>query len=263
VTEPAKAAAMWAEALSSPDHDTDALDSILADDITTVSALGTTDGKAAVLASFGQSPIARLFTSGSWSEPSVDGATATMTCTFPTGAPVGGVTVTVTVNDAGRVHRVETAVTPAPPPVATAVQITTEMASAVNGALANGTPVTVAYVDSDGQPHLSLRGTVQAFSDDELAMWIRSPEGGLLTAITTNPRLALMYRSPQTRTTYQFHGRARVEGDEALRTQVFDNSPEQERNFDPQRAGVAVVVELDRVEGREASGPIRMIRPRT
>jgi hypothetical protein len=260
MADPVKATSLWVEALSSPDHDTEALGPVLADDVTTVSALGTTEGKEAVLATFGQSPIAALFTQARWSEPTADGNAATVACTFPSGAPVAGVTITATVDDAGLIKRVETGVVQAPPPEAQPVRLTDAMREAVNGALGDRTPVTVAYVDADGQPHLSLRGTAQVFSDGQLALWIRNPGGGLLAAIGTNPHLALFYRNPQSRTTYQFHGRARRDDSDDVRTVVFDNSPEQERNFDPQRRGAAVIIDVDRVEGRDANGPVLMAR---
>jgi hypothetical protein len=35
---------------------------------------------------------------------------------------------------------------------------------------------------------------MQAYSDDQLAMWLRDAEGGLTKALATNPKVALMYR---------------------------------------------------------------------
>lgn len=260
MSDPAKAAQLWAEALSDPAANTGALAETLADDITTVSALGTTEGKDRVLATFGQSPIAGLFAQGKWSDPVADGDTATATCTFRAGAPVGGVTVTVSLDRTGRISRVESAVLPAAPPEVQPLKLGEEVAAALSGALANGTPVVVAYTDAEGQPHISLRGTVQVFSDNQLAIWIRNPEGGLLRAIPENPKLALFYRDSKTRTSYQFYGRAHAESDPAVRERVYANSPEQERNLDPQQGGVAVVVDVDRLEGRQAGSALVMDR---
>jgi len=260
MSDPVKVAKVWAEALSSPDADQGALSSALAHDVTTVSALGTTEGKDAVLASFGQSPIQSFFSQAKWSEPVVAGRTATMSCTFGSGAPVGGVTVTVTTDDGGLITRVETAIIAAPPAVAQPIQVTDGMRQALAGALGNGTPVTVAYSDPDGQPHISLRGTVQAFSENQLAVWIRNPEGGLLSAIKANPRLALFYRDPKTRTTYSFQGRGQADDTDRARQVVYENSPEPERNLDPEQRGVAVVIDLDHIEGRDAGNRILMDR---
>ena len=68
---------------------------------------------------------------------------------------------------------------PAPPPPEGPVELGPETAEAVNGALSNGTPVLVAYVDATGQAQLSYRGSTQVFGSDQLAMWIRDPAGGL------------------------------------------------------------------------------------
>ena len=142
----------------------------------------------------------------------------------------------------------------------TALRLTDAIIEAVNGALLNRTPVMVAYVDGSGRPHLSLRGSVQVFGPEQLAIWVRNPGGGLLSAIPSNPHLSLLYWDPAKRTMYQFHGRARVDGSADVRDHVYANTAEPERNLDPERGGVAVVVDLDRVEGRDATGPVLMER---
>ena len=136
------------------------------------------------------------------------------------------------------------------------IKLTDEMRDAVNNAMANGAVMLVAYAANDGQPNLSYRGSVQATGDDELAIWVRDPQGGILKAIETNPKLALMYRKE--RLGWQFQGRAHIDGDEAVRTRVYDNSHELERQRDPDRKGVAVIVELDVVAGGPPDARIRM-----
>jgi len=256
-----QAARRWAEALSAPtEQNKAALGEVLADNVASVSPMGATEGKAAVLAAFGQSPIGHFFAQGKWTEPKSDGKAVDISCTFPAQAPVGGVTLHLAFNDDARISRVETGFVPGVPPAAADIKITEAIRDAVNGAFANGTPVTVAYVSENGQPHLSLRGTTQVFSDDQLAIWVRNPEGGLLSAIDANPRLALLYRDPPTRTTFQFYGRAHADRSAEVSERVYSNSPEFERNMDQQRRGVAVVIDLDRVEGRDSSGPFLMQR---
>jgi hypothetical protein len=41
---------------------------------------------------------------------------------------------------------------------------------------------------------------------------------------------------------------------------VYDGSPTLEQNMDWRKRGNAVVVDLDRVEGRDAAGPVFMAR---
>lgn len=156
--------------------------------------------------------------------------------------------------------------TPPPPPAATPVLLPASIKKMIDSALVEKHPMLVAYCDPQGQPVLSFRGSVQAWSDDQLALWIRSADGAFVQAIRHNPRLALVYRNEETKATYNFQGRARVTGLEADRRRVFDASPEAERAHDFAMLGVAVLVDLDRVEGYAGLGPggqvdqVRMIR---
>ncbi len=130
------------------------------------------------------------------------------------------------------------------------IELTDEMREAIGSALTDRTPLIVAYVDADGQPSVSLRGSTQAYGSDQLAIWVRNPNGGMLPAILANPKLALMYRNPATRLAWQFHGRARRDDSEQVRRTVYDNSPEGERNADPDQKGVAIIIDVDRVIAR-------------
>ena len=249
---------LWTEVLAHPEEErVAALRAVLADDIVSVTPLGRAEGSEAVAAGLGQSPLSGLFAAGTWSDVADQDDTATVTCTFQPGAPLGGVTITAT-TAGGQLAKVETTMIPAAPPEPVPVELTGDIAAAVNGALANGTPVVVAYVDSDGQPQLSLRGTAQVLNDQQLALWSRSATGGLPTSVVDRPRITAWYRDPAKRVHYQFHGLARVVTDEAVRRQVFDNSPQVEQNFDPERKGAAIVVDVIRVEGRDGRGPFVM-----
>jgi hypothetical protein len=156
--------------------------------------------------------------------------------------------------------------TPPPPPQATPVVLPPALKQMVDNALVERHPMLVAHCGPDGQPVLSFRGSVQAWSDDQLAMWIRSADGGFIRAIHDNPRLALVYRNEETKATYNFQGRARVTGLPQDRQRVFDKAPEAERAHDFAMLGVAVIVDLDRVEGYAGLGPggqvgqVRMLR---
>ena len=139
-----------------------------------------------------------------------------------------------------------------------ALVLTQQIKDLVNGALESGNPILLAAVDAQHRPVLSFRGSTQVHSDDSLGLWVRNAEGGTLTAIQHNPQVALMYRSA-TVPFVKFEGRARVATDEAERNQVFDAAPERERNGDPERKGLAVVIELDKVSGVVgfgADGPV-------
>ena len=147
-----------------------------------------------------------------------------------------------------------------PPPPITDLSLTDDLKNTINQAMENGTPMVVAYVDGEGQPSMSMRGSVQAYSDDKLAIWVRNPEGGMLNALEANPRISTFYRDPATRTMIITRGRAHPDGDDMARKQVYENSPEPEQKADPDRKGVAVIVDLDGVDGRSPSGSFSMRR---
>ena len=150
--------------------------------------------------------------------------------------------------------------TPPAPVTLTELKLIDEMKTAVNGALLNRTPIVFAYVDGDGQPSLSFRGSTQAYSDDQLAVWVRNPEGGLLAALAGNNRFSLLYRNPENRTTLQFKGQGRIDESEAVRQTVYTNSPEQEQASDKEQKGQAMIIDLDSVEGRVPGFLVKMRR---
>ena len=130
------------------------------------------------------------------------------------------------------------------------IVLTDEMQTAVNAAFADDLPIIATSVEADGQPSLQFFGSAQVYGDDQLAVWVRNPEGGFLRRVAANPRVAMLYRNPAERQMLQFHGRARVVEDAAARETIYDRSAERERERDPNRAGIAVVIDLDRVIAR-------------
>ena len=127
------------------------------------------------------------------------------------------------------------------------IEITEEMKAAINNAVADKSPIIVSSVDATGQPSLSFRGSIQTYSDTQLAMWIRNPEGGILNSVAVNPKIALMYRNAETRVAYMIHAEARRDDSDAVKQAVYEAAPEVERNADPERKGTAVVIDLVRV----------------
>ena len=138
---------------------------------------------------------------------------------------------------------------PAAAPPITEMNMTDEIKNAVNNALTEGNPVFVAYVDEEGQPSLSFRGSTHVHSPNQLAIWVRNPEGGLGKALAKNPRVSLLYRNPQTRAMLQFKGTAHVENAPDVRERVYDESPERERAADPDKKGFPLIIDLARVDG--------------
>ena len=221
-------------------------------------------GKDAVLRRItGQWPQTPTYQYASWSEPREDGDRLVVHAEFP---PLGAAPATIdlafSLDADGRIAGVEqTTVMQGTPPAPVADTIPDFVRGIVDNALALGLPMSVTYVDEDGQPVLSLRGSVQVYSDRQLSIWVRNANGGLVKALESNPRLALLYRDSRTRTTLIFQGRGHVATDPDVRARVFERSPEVEQNHDPARNGAAVLIDVTRIQGTSPRGPVRYERP--
>ena len=130
-----------------------------------------------------------------------------------------------------------------------------------DNSLADKSAMSLAYVDEDGVPHLSLRGSLRSYGDDKLCMWARISKGGIAKAIRSNPNVALFYRHEAVRATYQLRGRAYVVEDEATRKDIYDGMPKVERDHDFSMLGEAIVIELDLVEGWAGFAPDGLLDP--
>lgn len=247
-------------ALIAPNDETfAALEPLLSPDVRAGGMFGYGHGKDEVLATTATPPYP-LLGSATWEEPVVDGDTVTVRGVLPPGLPVSTAVVTMRVVDGLFVELAQELEPAKPGPATSPIVIDEQLAALLDGALDNKTPVIAAYVDADGVPHVSPRGTVQSWSDDEVAMWARDPNGGMLRAIPTNPHVSLFYRDPATRAAYELTGRMRVTEDPAERQRVFDRSPLVERNFDPMLRGKAIIVALDSVVGGGPGGRANMKR---
>ena len=87
------------------------------------------------------------------------------------------------------------------------------------------------------------------YCKDQLAIWHRNPDSGLIKRLESNNRMAFMYRHPVDRVAWQFFGRGRVVDDPDVRDRVYEEMPEIEKLLDKERKGRVVLVELDRVTG--------------
>jgi hypothetical protein len=137
------------------------------------------------------------------------------------------------------------------PPVLTELKLTDQIRQIVNGALARGRPINLAYVDANGRPSLSFRGSTQVYDDTHLAIWVRNPHDGIVSAISRNPNVTLLYSdlNPQAFALITFRGRGRFDHSDAVRRTVYDNAPESERNLDKDRKGAPMIIELNSVDG--------------
>jgi hypothetical protein len=195
-----------------------------------------------------------------WQPPAAAAPHWRLTGTRRAGTRDRGLVVTLTLQG-DTIAVVQEQRTPAPPAEAQPLRLPEALKRRIDHALVERHPMLLAHTGPEGQPVLSFRGSVQAFSDDQLALWVRAADGGFIQALCSNPRVALMYRDEDAKATYQFQGRARVTTDAAERQQVFDHAPPAERAHDFAMLGVAVLVDLDRVEGYAGLGPQGQIDP--
>jgi Pyridoxamine 5'-phosphate oxidase len=141
------------------------------------------------------------------------------------------------------------------------LDLTGDIAAAIDGAALRNATVAVAYVRDDGSPSVSFRGSTQVHGPGELALWARKPDSGLATAIADRPRVSLVYYGGPGGPGPLFlsiEGRARVAPE--LNEQVWAAMIEGERNQDPERNGVAVLIDVDSVAGAGADGFFQQAR---
>jgi hypothetical protein len=218
-------------------------------------------GKDAVLKRLTDENTSKVYKGVTWAAPIADQYGAVQVKGVPASG-VGGVIMTL-LFDGDKISAVQQQNVPGAPRPASEIKLTPTIKTFVTQALAEKHPMLIAHTDESGQPVLSFRGSTQAFSDDQLAIWVRNAGGGFIKAIQKNPKVALMYRNEDSKATYQFQGRARVATDDATRDKVYATMTQVERDHDYAHTGVAVIIDLDMVQGQAGlspNGPIEPVR---
>jgi hypothetical protein len=142
-----------------------------------------------------------------------------------------------------------------------ALNLTGEIASAIDGAALRGSTLALAYVRDDLSPSVSFRGSTHVHGPTELALWARKRDSGLATAIPERPRVSLVYYGGPDGPGPMFlaiEGRARVAPE--LNDEVWAAIIDGERQQDPERNGVAVLIEVDSIAGARAGGYFQQAR---
>ncbi len=199
-----------------------------------------------------------VYRTGAWEDPIVEGDRVRVTADLG-GGLLSTASLTFTFNADDKITHVEQVNTGGTPAAPTDT-IPSFVKGIVNAALANNTPLIVAYTGEDGAPVLSLRGSIQVYSDTQLSIWVRHANGGMAKALAKNPSLSLMYRDPPARTTLTFVGRGHFDSSEEVRDRVFSLMPEVEQRHDLDRTGAALIIDIDRVNGSSPRGGVRMAR---
>ena len=139
------------------------------------------------------------------------------------------------------------------------LDLTGEIAKGIDGAASRGHTLVLGYVGDDGFAALSFRGSLQVHGPTQLALWARKPDSGLAAAITDKPNVSLLfYEADGPGPRYlSIRGTARV--DPSLNDEVYAGMIEGERGQDPDRGGVAIVIDVQSVGGFGANGPFQML----
>ena len=128
------------------------------------------------------------------------------------------------------------------------LELDDEIREAIASAFDNGNIVTVAYNGDDGWPRVSRRGSTQVTGPQQLAIWLRKRDDGVAKAMGSRPEVTLFYLDLADRgVVYTFYGLGIVPDDPVVNDQVWAATPQREQAQDPDRRGVALIVELQRV----------------
>ncbi len=145
------------------------------------------------------------------------------------------------------------------------IDLTGALATSINSAMDRGRPIVVTAIDLEGNPAVSFRGSTFVFAPDQLAIWVRKQDQGLAAYVAANPNVALLYYDPEqgpdpsvSPRRVAIKGRARV--DASLNDAVYAGIPEVERARDKERKGVALIIDVDLVNGFGGGGPVNQAR---
>lgn len=141
------------------------------------------------------------------------------------------------------------------------LDLTGDIASALDGAVLDGKTPVVAYVKADGSPSLSFRGSVLVLGPQQIAFWSRTVDTGLPAEVAERPAVSILYYSGGTRPGPPYLSiKGRAKADASQDDAVWNGMVEAERERDPERKGVAVIVEVDQVDGMNADGFFSLTR---
>lgn len=126
------------------------------------------------------------------------------------------------------------------------IDMTGEMKDLVDRNHADGWSCTVGTSDKDGQPQLSLKGSVMVFDSETLAYWERAKRSALENVVA-NPKVVVLYNNMKDRVRWRFYGVAEVHESDAIREEVMARTVQDELDRDPDRLGVAVLVKVNKI----------------
>ena len=112
----------------------------------------------------------------------------------------------------------------------------------------------------DGFAQISPRGSVIVYDENTLAIWDRGT-GGTHDTVEDGTKMTVYYRNQELGRRgggngllpaggiARFYGAAEIHAEDGeVREKVWNDMAEQERNNDPDKAGIAVLIKLERAE---------------
>lgn len=136
------------------------------------------------------------------------------------------------------------------------IDLTGPIQNVIDGALERaGRAPAIGYIDQDGYPAVSHRGSTHVISPTQLAIWTRNPNDGLATGIAANPKVTVAFFDPAGNPLMlSMRGSARV--DASRNDEVYAGIGAAEQGYDPDKGGVAVIIDVETVRGFGADGPV-------
>lgn len=126
------------------------------------------------------------------------------------------------------------------------IEFTEEMREAIENNLANKTPAVLVTASLQGDPNVGFKGSLMAYDGQSLAYWERSRRR-ILEHIEENPKVVVLYRDAERRLAWRFFGEAEIHRDDDVREQVMARVVQPELDRDPEREGVAVIINVERI----------------
>lgn len=117
---------------------------------------------------------------------------------------------------------------------------------ALDSALAEKVPCLLGTADKLGQAQISPKGSMMVFDATRLAYWERAGRSAIAN-IRANTKVVVYYRCPERKIAVRFYGKACIAADGALRDAVWARTVPLEQEKDPERKGVAVVIDVTAV----------------
>ena len=222
----------------------------LADDVVVAVHTTNENGPKNAIRGFQKSLFKNVVYDGRWEDPQTAGDVTTQALTMPPQAIAAGCDFKFTFDGDTKLARIEGGWVLPPAELAPMpVELTPAIRTRIDSAEDDKMPVLFAYVTAEGRPEQVYRSTTHTRGTDQLAFWNPRPNGRLVDAIAKSPTVSAIYRHSDTHEMLEMSGEARVIEEERESEEIYRASEQAAQDCDPQRKGVAVAINLNRVTG--------------